>query len=488
MKKIDFIEEIKSYSLNDIGISKLFIDMFEEELLFCNDIGVWYIWNGKHWQPDADEGGRRFEMLKDMANYCNLQININTFLDDKMKEAYHKSFCKLFSKSYRDTIIKDATSVRPVHSSQFNKHKFLFNCQNGTFDFETGNLKPFQRTDYLTDISNVKYNADAKAPQFLKYLDEVMESDAKKTDYLMKIASYCLTGDTSEECFFILYGDKTRNGKSTFVGTLAHLSGTYYKTLAAASITRKQMNNGAAGPSPDIAKLSNARIAAVSEIEDGMLLDIALMKRMTGNTGLSARFLHKNEFEFMPQFKIVIDTNDLPRMTDDSIFKSDRIHLICFDRHFEKHERDLNLKDKLKKETPGIFNLLAKYYKKYKAEGFIMPDSTLQTISKYQLNSNNILAFKTEKLHENTSFYEKSSDLFKSYCEWCEENGLQPRAKKNFKDGMQKLGAVYLEEKQNKKNNQGTSENTYWVRGFGLTASPAKPWLLVEQNDGDMPF
>ena len=47
MIKIDFIEHSDIYPANDIGISKLFIDSFKDQLLFCKDSGVWYVWNGK---------------------------------------------------------------------------------------------------------------------------------------------------------------------------------------------------------------------------------------------------------------------------------------------------------------------------------------------------------------------------------------------------------------------------------------------------------
>ena len=195
---------------------------------------------------------------------------------------------------------------------------------------------------------------------------------------------------------------KTRNGKSTYVDTISFLMGSYAKTLSSASISKKTINTGGSNATPEFAKLQNSRLVNVGEIEDGMMLDIALIKKLTGGNSLNARFLYREEFEFIPQFKIMIDTNFLPRMSEDSIFASDRIHLICFDRHFELEERDLHLKEKLKSEVNGIFNKLIQYVDKLNNEGFIMPQSTLDTIQQYRYNSNNVLLFIKEKLYGDT--------------------------------------------------------------------------------------
>ena len=73
MKKINFINN-PLYPETDIGISKLFMDSFNDELIFCKDLAEWYVWNGKYWEKDAKEGGKRCELMKDMATYCIAEI------------------------------------------------------------------------------------------------------------------------------------------------------------------------------------------------------------------------------------------------------------------------------------------------------------------------------------------------------------------------------------------------------------------------------
>lgn len=492
MKEIDFINN-KKYPTNDIGVSQLFIDMFKDEILFCREQG-WYIWNGKYWQLDSREGGAVNEKIKIMARYCINKLYECPNLTEDALTTQIKFWSKLSTKNYRDTIIRDSMSINPVDPDVFNKHKFLFNCQNGTYDFKRKIFREFDRSDYLTDISNVTYDKNSTCPRFIQYIDEVMENDKSKTDYLLKIAAYCLTGDTSRECFFVLYGDKTRNGKGTFVSTLNHLMGSYTNTIKSASITKKVMNTGGSNASPDFAKLKYTRLVNVNEIEDGMMLDIALIKQLTGGDTLTARALYKDEFEYVPQFKLLINTNFLPRMSEDSIFTSDRLHLICFDRHFEPNERDLGLKDKLKSEISGIFNLLIKYYDKLNEEGFIMPQSTKETIEQYRYNSNNVLLFVKEQLYESPGTWETMSDIFKAYTSWCEENGYNQMAKKTFKERLNRCGA-YIEDKQARHTNKkGISISSCgWVKGFSIgpvsnEQYQIKPADLTPIDEDNLPF
>jgi putative DNA primase/helicase len=54
-----------------------------------------------------------------------------------------------------------------------------------------------------------------------------MQGKATVGRYLQKAVGYSLTGDTSLECLFIMYGPTTRNGKTTTIETILRLMGEY---------------------------------------------------------------------------------------------------------------------------------------------------------------------------------------------------------------------------------------------------------------------
>ncbi|MCL1882278.1 MAG: hypothetical protein FWF81_00795 [Defluviitaleaceae bacterium] len=100
--------------------------------------------------------------------------------------------------------------------------------------------------------------------------------------FLQKALGYALSGETALECFFIFYGDKTRNGKSTLSETIAFVMGEYARTIQPQTLSRRPADGGAA--SPDTARLKGARLVNVPEPEKGLELNIALVKQLTGGT------------------------------------------------------------------------------------------------------------------------------------------------------------------------------------------------------------
>jgi putative DNA primase/helicase len=78
------------------------------------------------------------------------------------------------------------------------------------------------------------------------------------------------------ECFFIIYGVTTRNGKTTLAETVAHILGEYARTVQPQTLSHRP-SDGAA-PSPDVARLKGARLVNVPEPEKGLELNTALIK------------------------------------------------------------------------------------------------------------------------------------------------------------------------------------------------------------------
>jgi len=85
-------------------------------------------------------------------------------------------------------------------------------------------------------------------------------------------------------------------------------------------------------------------------------LNESRLKALTGRDPMTARFLHKEFFTFIPVCKIWIATNHKPKITgdDDGIWR--RIYLIPFHNTFDKKIGNANrgLKDQLREEFPGI--------------------------------------------------------------------------------------------------------------------------------------
>ena len=119
--------------------------------------------------------------------------------------------------------------------------------------------------------------------------------------YLQTAAGWALTGDISEQTMFILFGSGA-NGKSTFLNTIMYLLGDY----ATAASTETFMKKSGDQYSNDIARLRGTRFVTTTEAEQGRRLSEPLIKKITGNDQMTARFLYGEFFNFTPTFKIFI--------------------------------------------------------------------------------------------------------------------------------------------------------------------------------------
>lgn len=249
---------------------------------------------------------------------------------------------------------------------------------------------------------------------------------------------YGLTGDTSEECFFMFYGATTRNGKGTIMESYMKMQGEYGRTARPETITQKDKPNGGA-PSEDIARLDGARVVNISEPGKQMVLSAALVKTLTGNDTINARFLNENSFEFVPQFKLFINTNHLPKVTDPTVFNSGRVKVIPFNRHFNEAEQDKGLKRKLRKSEAlsGILNWCLDGLWMLRETGLEMPTDVLKATAQYRRDSDKVARFVDEMLEPDPGGEIRTEDAYRAFQEWCARNGQYSESMPNFKQAME---------------------------------------------------
>lgn len=105
---------------------------------FNSTAKCWCCYNGKFWEEDRAEliAAENAKMLQDA-----LLIYATTIEDYKEREEYGKHVMKIGRQQVRKNMIYDARSKYPVKAEQFDQHKELFNCKNGTYNLETGVLQ-----------------------------------------------------------------------------------------------------------------------------------------------------------------------------------------------------------------------------------------------------------------------------------------------------------------------------------------------------------
>ena len=445
------LEEMKPhtnprYQRDEIGIGNAFADYFKPIARFNADRGIWYVYDGQVWQPDENALAVA-ELAKNLADQLYsfaLQIK-----DEDTRNRYIKRVQKLQLRKHRKTMVEDAKSVYPVRMSLFDSSKYLFNCENGTLDLNTMSFRPHNPGDFITKISPVTYDPEATCPRWDQFVDEVMQGRSSVSRYLQKAVGYSLTGDTSLECLFIMYGPTTRNGKTTTIETILRLMGEYGRSAKPDMLASNFRGPSNGAPSEDVARLAGARFVGISEMEQKLTINASLTKQLTGNNRITARFLHENSFEFQLQAKIFIDTNHLPNVTDQTLFESGRLLIIPFNRHFEEHEQDKSLKTTLSDPAAlsGILNWAVEGYRLFKTEGLEPPEDVKTATAQYRQDSDRISQFIDSWLEEGKDedyqLYEVSTKAaYRVYAQWCNEMNYRPDNYKNFRAAMEKLFCV----------------------------------------------
>lgn len=461
--------DTETYPWTDIGAGRIFADYYKACLRYVPERKMWFFYEDGVWQKDTGS-------LRAMKYCMELADLMYTFAleirDEDKRKSYMKYVSRWQSHTNRTNILKDAQVHHPIAYKNFDADIYVFNCRNGTLHIDTGEFTEHRSTDFLTKISQVVYDPDAHSERFDAYIDEIMSGDRERAKFLQKIMGYGLTGDTRHECMTILYGVTTRNGKGTLCESVLKVLGDYGCTSRPETLAMKPCG-GSSQPNEDVARLAGIRFVNISEPGKGLVLDAAKVKTMTGNDTLNARYLHENSFDYQPQFKLYVNTNYLPVINDMTLFSSDRLLVIPFDRHFDEHTRDTSLKRKFAEENvqSAILNWLLEGYRLLREEGLNLPVSVREALSCYQHDSDKMSLFFEDNLTEDKDAEVLTSAVYARYKRWCQENGCYPENMKNFKQGLLSFAEVV------RKRPKCGGEKTTVLIGYRLNTEFSEPLL-----------
>lgn len=407
------------------------------------------------WTEEKAETFLEIEMRVFYQIYSDYVIS-NCLSGIKIKEmsSYHKSLKynmhNLSTVNGRRYIINDYKTLCACNYSDFDKDNNLLNCKNGTLNLSTFEFKKHDPNDMITKIANVTYEKDVTSLRWTAFIQDIMtdpknDDDAKKqanVKYLQKLLGYLLTGKTVKEQMYIFYGSSTRNGKSTLVETINYLLGSYSMTAQPDLISKKSIDSRA--PSEDIARLKGARVVFMSEPCKGQIMNCALVKQFVGGDTITARKLNESSFEFIPEFKLIMNTNHLPEVYDNSIFSGDKLVIIPFKRHFSEEERDLTLKEQLRSEEnlSAILNWMIAGLKMFYEEDLKLTGDLKEAIQQFENDSNKIKQFIDDCLIYDENKNGNGAEMYLIYKKWCTRNGYAITSNRVFYTDLTSMGIV----------------------------------------------
>ena len=267
--------------------------------------------------------------------------------------------------------------------------------------------------------------------------DNTFKGDTATIDAVHRLTGLTLTGRTDEELIVFCVGTGA-NGKSIFGNAMSSAFGSYAVTAPTSLLAARRADDH--GARSDLAMLSGARLVSINELPGGMMLDETVTKQLAGREPISARFLHKEFFTFLPSFTPWVRTNHRPivKGTDNGIWR--RLVIVPFRRTFTPEEQDTTLPTKLQSELEGILNWLVLGAGIYLKTGLRNSPEMCRELAQYRNDCDLLGDFLSEKTLSEPIAEIKRNDLYSTYQIWCQQSGLKPVSKRTFSEQLSERG------------------------------------------------
>lgn len=430
----------------DLGNARRLIRQHGADMRYAPGLG-WLVWDDARWR--ADDNGETMRRAKDTVQAIYAEAARES--DDTRRQQLAKWAASSESVNRLGAMIELARTEPGVHISveALDADPWLLGVANGVIDLSTGRLRSACREDLITKRVPVVFDPKAECPEFKKFLHRIFNGDKNLIAYVQRAVGYSLTGDTREQCLFLLHGTG-ENGKSTLLNALGAVLGEYATTTPTSTLMAK---NHDSIPN-DIARLRGARFVDAVETEEGRRFAESLIKQLTGGDRIAGRFLHKEYFEFRPRFKLWIAANHKPTIRGDDHAIWRRIRLIPFEVQIPKREKVLNFYEtKLRPELPGILRWAVEGCRQWQRDGLRPPAVVSNATDAYRQEMDALRTWIDERCETGKNKKGQAAKLYESYKQWTEACGERTLAQRdfarrmeerNFKRKREKTGWVYL--------------------------------------------
>jgi putative DNA primase/helicase len=408
VKRARSAEHRTSFALTDSGNAECFEQDVNGQLAFDHTVRQWFAFDGNHWSPDL----LKHVLERALASMRQRQRDAVAITDPDLRKATLRWTLK--SEDHRHLVdLLTLASAKPsiaVDGTNWDRDPMVFAVANGAIDLQTSRFRDGRPDDYLTKISPVVYDATARCPRFVTFMQEIFKDHPDLVDYLQRVFGYCLTGVTTEQVFWIFWG-LGANGKSTLVELLQHrLFGPYAWTMPFPTATWTT-----AISDYQKAELPGRRFVTASEVARRAPLHEGFVKGLTGDEVVNARQIYGRPFTFMPVAKFILRCNERPVIRDLTHAMWRRVKVVPFTQTFPI---DASLASTLAAEASGILNWLLDGLRLWRTEGLKEPAIVQAETADYRNASDVLTDFLAERCFIADGVSVGGRELFAAYVAW----------------------------------------------------------------------
>lgn len=408
-----------------------FVTRYRESVAYCSTHKHrWLVWQNNMWA--GDETGEAFELVREVCRDHAKEVDADLELGNKRKTIAGVMSKYNFMRNVETLASTDRRIV--VRQQQLDADPWIINTPDGVVDLKAGKLRPAKRGEWCTKQAAVG-PSNAKHPCWSKFLEDCTDGDEDLARYLQRVAGYCLTGSIAEQVFFFAYGTGG-NGKGTYMNTLYWLLNDYARHAQMETFTEQRFVKHAT----EIAYFQGARVVTASETTAGSRWNEQRIKSMTGGDPITANYMRKDPFTFLPTFKLLFAGNTKPHLRNVDAAIKRRMYLIPFDVEIPEDERDGKLDEKLRAEGAAIMRWAVEGCLDWQENSLDPPDRVIATTREYFDAEDKIGCFLDDCIGTDKARSVKSTWLFERWVRWAEAHNEYVGNHRTFLDMMASKG------------------------------------------------
>lgn len=378
--------------------------------LYVDGIG-WHYWAGTHWAADRRDV-RINEILTELLTMSWVEAMNDQTLQVDVKSA--------MTTAGGNGVIDLASRSRKLFTEQVDQDPYLLNCQNGTLDLHTLQLRPHDPADRITKVTGANYDASIEAPSWESFLKSSLP-DPSVREFVQRYAGLSLIGRVIQHVMLIATGTG-RNGKGVLARTLSKALGDYAVIATNDLLVTGRHGSKSAGELAAQMVLRGARFAVMSELDKNDKMNESLMKSLTGGDEITAKFMGQNYVSFMPSHSFFMQTNDLPAMDADAKAAWARVRVVPFNVSFEGRE-DHGLEERLETELTGVLTWAVEGLRSYQNGGLDEPEAVRASTDAYRSDNDALSRFIADRCVLNSAASVATAKITEEYNTWAAMNG-----------------------------------------------------------------
>ena len=361
-------------------------------------------------------------------------------------EVYRKYAIKRRDTKYISAALKEVRPMVQVEQSMLDADEFMLNTPYETINLVTGECLDHKAEDYITKQTTV-FPGEEGEDIWLDALNTFFVDDIELISYVQKIVGLASIGKVYVEALIIAYGEG-RNGKSTFWNVVSKVLGTYSGNMSADMLTVGCRRN----VKPELAEAKGKRLLIAAELEEGMRMNTSNVKQLCSTDEIFAEKKFKSPFSYVPSHTLVLYTNHLPRVgaVDKGTWR--RLIVIPFDAKIEGQNDIKNYTEYLFENAGGaILSWIIEGAKQVIKDEYHIdaPKRVQDAIAAYKENNDWMKHFLDECCEIDSTFTEKSGELYTAYRAYCLRTGEFTRSAGDF------YSVLEIENFQKKKTKKG---------------------------------